>query len=57
MVGVKGPSQEPPSHKATASQRNQVSVGYGKAVNNPAAAGVPDPVGSEVFVLHLIPNE
>jgi hypothetical protein len=51
MVGFKGSTQEPPSHKATASQGNQIRFGYRKAVNDPAAAGVPDRVGSGVFVL------
>jgi hypothetical protein len=31
--------------------------GYRKAANDPAAAEVPDPLGSEVSVLHLIPNK
>ena len=43
MVGFRGSTQEPPSHKATASQGNQVSFGYGKALNDKK---VPDPVGS-----------
>ena len=47
MGGFKGPSQE----KSTS---EIFRFGYGKASNDKK---VPDPVGSEVFVLHLIPNE
>jgi hypothetical protein len=56
-LGFKGSTQEPPSHEATARQGNQVSVGWKIAANDPAEAGVPDPLGCEVSVLHLIPNK
>ena len=47
MIGFKGPSQE---KRALVIFR----FGYAKASNDPAAAGVPDPVGSEVFVLQKL---
>ena len=45
-----GSTQEPPSRKATACQGNQFRFGYGKAANDPAVAGVPDPVGSVIIL-------
>jgi hypothetical protein len=53
-LAFKGSTQEPPSHEATARQGNQVSVGWKKAANDKK---VPDPLGCEVSLLHLIPNK
>jgi hypothetical protein len=47
MVGFRGSTQEKLASEI-------FRFGYRKAVNDKK---VPDPVGSAVFVLHLIPNE
>ena len=51
MVGFNGPSQEKTD---IGGQRSAVSFPKEKPANDPAAAGVPDPVGSEAFVLQKV---
>jgi hypothetical protein len=53
-LAFKGSTQEPPPDKGTARQGNRVCFDSKKAANDPAAAGVPDPVGSGVFVIQRV---
>jgi hypothetical protein len=52
MPFLRGSTQEKAKPEVSGPTSEVCGFGYGKALNAPAGAGVPDPVGSDVFVLH-----